>query len=492
MSVMQEVNVLSGPIPNTVLKKQSLGQYVFDALKSNYDQPSCMTDAVTGNTHSYKYVLEITCQLANSLLRNGCKKNDIIAISSENSMHVLYPVIASFYIGLGVAPLNENYTERELKQLLSISTPKIVFCSIRTAYKFIKIKEKCEYIEKIVLLDSLELLHDTESLMSFISFKPNTNIVETFQPLECDWNDTIALIMCSSGTTGIPKNVVVTHRNVIVTIENIKDPSVGAYLCLKPGDHTITFLPMFHAFGLITILKQIVSGYHTLLISKFEITLFLSTVQKIKSIRHAYGMTEATMLLTISPVNDFKLGSSGKLVPYLMGKIIDSNTKENLKAYKTGELCFKGDVIMKGYLKNEVATIETIDKDGWLHTGDYGFYDSDGHFYIQGRLKEIIRYNGFQISPTEIEMLLLEHPQIKDAAVFGIPHKTAEEVPAAFVVLQPNSSLTENDVKKFVANELVYYKHLRGEVKFLDEIPRTLTGKFNKSNLSKLFLELSL
>ena len=131
---------------------------------------------------------------------------------------------------------------------------------------------------------------------------------------------------------------------------------------------------------------------------------------------------------------------------------------------------------MKGYLNNESATKNTIDDDGWLHTGDIGHIDADGHLFIVDRLKELIKYKGFQVPPAELEALLLTHPQIADAAVIGLPDDEAGEIPAAYVVLKQGQDTTAADIQRFVADKVANYKQIR-KVTFIDAIPKSASGK---------------
>ena len=140
------------------------------------------------------------------------------------------------------------------------------------------------------------------------------------------------------------------------------------------------------------------------------------------------------------------------------------------------ELCVRGPQVMKGYLNNAKATAETLDDDGWLHTGDIGYFDDDGYLFIIDRLKELIKYKGFQIAPAELEATLLDHEKIADVAVIGIPDEEAGEVPMAFIVLAPEQSLGEGEIKQYVADNLAPYKQLR-RIEFTPAIPKSASGK---------------
>lgn len=167
-------------------------------------------------------------------------------------------------------------------------------------------------------------------------------------------------------------------------------------------------------------------------------------------------------------------------------KVVDENGK-SLGPNQPGEICFKGDLIMKGYVNDMEATKNAIDKDGWLHTGDIGFYDTDKHFFIVDRLKELIKYNAYQVAPAEIEALLLSNPKVKDCGVIGIPDEKAGELPFAFVVKQPGVKLTDKEIIQFVADNTSKVKWLRGGVKFIDEIPRNQTGKILRRKMREIY-----
>nr|CAH7764266.1 unnamed protein product [Callosobruchus chinensis] len=187
----------------------------------------------------------------------------------------------------------------------------------------------------------------------------------------------------------------------------------------------------------------------------------------VEHVSQGYGMTETTLAVLATPHGKAKSGSCGVVVPGMMAKVIDDDGKA-LGKYQEGELCFKGPLIMKG---------NTIDPDGWLHTGDVAYYDADGYFFIVDRIKELIKYKAFQVAPAELEALLLTHNSIEDAAVVGLPDEMAGELPLAFVVKKPGAKLTEREVEKFIEDNVSPQKRLRGGVVFTNEIPKNPTGK---------------
>jgi acyl-CoA synthetase (AMP-forming)/AMP-acid ligase II len=196
----------------------------------------------------------------------------------------------------------------------------------------------------------------------------------------------------------------------------------------------------------------------------------------VQFVAQGYGMTETTVISHFTPLSeDVPDGSCGTLISNWEAKILCLKTGKELGPNEDGEICLRSPAVMKGYFNRPDATASTVDRDGWLHTGDIGHYDENGFFFIVDRLKELIKVRGFQVPPAELEDLLLAHPKVLEAAVVGIPDEIAGEIPKAFVVPK-DSSLTEEDVKRYVADQVAPYKRLKA-VKFVREIPRSQAGK---------------
>jgi 4-coumarate--CoA ligase len=189
-----------------------------------------------------------------------------------------------------------------------------------------------------------------------------------------------------------------------------------------------------------------------------------------------YGMTEMSPASHGCRFDDVRPGSIGILVPNAEARVVDVDTGEDLTVGQDGEIWCRGPMVMKGYLNKPDATADTIDEDGWLHTGDIGHVDDDGFWYIVDRLKELIKYKGFQVPPAELEALLLTHPAVADCAVIGIPDEEAGEIPKAFVALAPGAECSADDLQKFVGGHVAHYKQVR-EVEFVDAIPKSPSGK---------------
>jgi acyl-CoA synthetase (AMP-forming)/AMP-acid ligase II len=294
-------------------------------------------------------------------------------------------------------------------------------------------------------------------------------------------------------------------------------------------DVLLCVLPLFHIYGLVVVLNMgLHMGATIVMMPRFDLEQFLSLIQKYRvtlshivppivlqlaqnpvidkydlsslkmifsgaaplgvdlsrecmkrvgcGIRQGYGMTETSPVTHSSPPHpdDMKLGAVGPAAPNTECKLIDPATGAELGANQEGELWVRGPQVMTGYLNNPEATAGTLDSDGWLHTGDIGYADEDGHFFIVDRMKELIKYKGFQVAPAELEAVLLSHPNIADAAVIPCADDEAGEVPKAFVVLRGEVPAAE--IMDFVAARLAPHKKIRF-VEFIAQIPRSASGK---------------
>ncbi|XP_003696437.1 luciferin 4-monooxygenase [Apis florea] len=523
---MREENILYGPsLSDVKFKNISLGQLILNQL-SIRNSWIAQIDAYTGKTQTFKEVLEISQKLAIALNKEGLRKDDRIAICSENNLEFCLIVCAAFYLGVTVCPLNPLYTERELKHALNISKPKYIFISMFGAKNIYKITPQLFWLPKLIILTE----STNNKLPSINSLTSNIIIDNNFHACSVNVNDHVAVISCSSGTTGLPKGVMLTDKNFLSVIKNLAAVSPNI---LNTNTTSLALLPFFHVYSFSVMLVGLIFGSKSIILPRFEEKMFLHAIEKYKiehitivpplmvflakhpivdkynlssikeiwcgaaplseeiakmvakrlnvpTIKQGYGLTETTLAVINSPDNNIEYKSVGTLVPGIAAKVISINgdkSNKPLGPHNIGELCFKGDLIMKGYCDNEQATAITIDKDGWLHSGDVGYYDEQGYFYIVDRLKELIKYKGFQVPPAELEAILLTCPEIKDAAVIGLPHEEAGELPTAFIVKQKGSNITAEDIIKFVNERVSSHKRLRGGIKFIENIPRTASGK---------------
>lgn len=208
----------------------------------------------------------------------------------------------------------------------------------------------------------------------------------------------------------------------------------------------------------------------------------------LKSVRNLYGMGEGVVCITIMPPDEYRKGCIGKLYPERELKVVDRKTGHSLGPGKVGELCVKNPT-MAGYVNNLEKTVEALDGDGYLYTGDAGYYDEEGYIYLVDRIKDLIKYKGFQVAPSELEILLLKHPSIKDVAVVGKPDERVGELPMAFVVRKMDEDVSEEQIHEYLKEFVSGNKRLHGGVKFVEAIPKNPTGKILRTCLRQMVEE---
>ncbi|XP_035714621.1 4-coumarate--CoA ligase 1 [Folsomia candida] len=385
-------------------------------------------------------------------------------------------------------------------------------------------------LKSVIDVDPFEdtVAPDTHSF--FEMTKSSAAGVEFFTSSKVDTNNDIAILPFSSGTTGKPKAVMLTHTGLCSNALQYLQPGIGLR---ETPERYIGLLPFYHCFGFCALaLMPMRTGSHVCTLPNFDPLSFVAAIKNHKPtvlnvvtplvqfivafpelgkkefesvhtvvsgaapvgplltqallkkadndlfFQEGYGMTEATCFTHISRERwkNTKLGSIGCVIPGTKCKVVDIDTGEALPQGKAGELWIKGPQLMKGYYKNETATRDTITPDGWLKTGDVAKYDEDLCFYIVDRIKELIKVKGLQVSPSELEDLLRTHPDIADVAVVGVNHERFGEAPRAYVV-KKNDSLTATKVHDFLDKKVAPHKKLAGGVEFIDAIPRAPSGK---------------
>uniref|UniRef100_A0A914XQH7 Uncharacterized protein n=1 Tax=Plectus sambesii TaxID=2011161 RepID=A0A914XQH7_9BILA len=359
----------------------------------------------------------------------------------------------------------------------------------------------------------------------------------------------LAFILYSSGTTGLPKGVMTSHYGFVANLHTIKSLEYAndEMLLLDKNDTVMGVLPFFHAGGIITILFMLLQGAKIVINTRFEPQEFLAMIQKyqvttlnlvppvivflaksplvdkydLKSLKNIYigaapvpmavadearkrlnihnliqlfGMTELGIIAFMSPVtaqSRMKDGTCGVLMPGLECKVIDPVSGKVCGPMDDGELWIKSPSVMKGYLRNPVATKETLMPGGWLRTGDIGHYDSDHYFFIVDRLKELIKVRGWQVAPAEIEAVLLRHKSVGDCSVIGIPDLYSGELPRAYIILKAGENASAEEITEFVKGHVSSYKQLAGGVEFVTDLPKTASGKVLRRVLLQRYKEKS-
>ena len=351
----------------------------------------------------------------------------------------------------------------------------------------------------------------------------------------------LAFLAYSSGTTGLPKGVMLTHRNMVSNILML----TAARSSITSEDRLMAFLPFYHIYGLTGLLHQsLYRGLTCIVMEKFDLEQFCKLVQQHKitysyvvppvilglskhpivdkydlsslkvmtsaaapltkelvhaaykrlgiPITQAYGLSETSPSTHVQPEElwESTVGSVGRLLSNQTAKYVSVNEKE-VPVGEVGELWVKGPNVFAGYWKNEKATANALTSDGYFKTGDIGYQDKDGNFYITDRIKELIKYKGFQVPPAELEGLLLSHDKVNDVAVLGVQRDDlATEVPIAYVVPRPGTSAgpqLEKEIGDSVASKVANHKKLRGGVRFIDQIPKSAAGKILRRVLKEKY-----
>ncbi|XXG43806.1 hypothetical protein AAC387_Pa01g3762 [Persea americana] len=509
-----------------------LHTYCFEKIAEFSDAPSLISGS-TAYTFAETHLL---CQKSAAGLSNlGIKKGDVIMVLLQNSPEFAFSFMGASMIGAITTTANPFCTPSEIYKQFSASHTKLVI----TQSQFVdKLRDDGEKFPKIG--EELTVITVDDPPENCLHFSVISGADEKDVPsIGIDPDDPVALPF-SSGTTGFPKGVILSHKSLISSIAQQVDGE-NPNLYLKSDDIVLCVLPLFHVYSLNSVLLcSLRAGAGVLLMQKFEIGSLLELIQRhrvsvtpvvpplvlalaknpmvasfdLSSIRivlsgaaplgkeledalrsrlpqaafgQGYGMTEAGPVLSMclgfaKQPFPTKSGSCGTVVRNAELKVIDPETGLALTYNQPGEICIRGPQIMKGYLNDAEATASTIDVDGWLHTGDIGYVDDDNEIFIVDRVKELIKFKGFQVPPAELEALLISHPFIADAAVVPQKDEVNGEVPVAFVVRSKDFEITEESVKEFIAKQVVFYKRLH-KVCFVHAIPKSASGKILRKDL---------
>ena len=499
--------------PGVAVPKKDLTSVVLQRVDELGDK-SALIDGTSGRALSYNELSSQIKHLAAGLNQRGFKKGDVCAVFCPN-----LPEYATIFLGVAAVggintTVNSLYSTNDLIHQFTDSKAKFLITIPAFMDRALPAADKCG-IEEIFVLGEAKGATPFSELLKNDGIAPEV----TIDPK----NDLVALPY-SSGTTGLSKGVMLTHENLVSDM--VLTTSINT---ITDKDVLIGVLPFFHIYGMVLILNlAIYRGVTLVTMPRFDLEQFLQIVEKYKitclnlvpplvlalskhplvdnydvsSIRlissgaaplgqeleqacadrlncqiyQGYGLTEvagASHVNTI-PVPSDKVGAVGQVVPNTYSKIIDTESGKELGINEQGEVLIKGPHVMKGYLNNEEATKHCIDGDGWFHTGDIGYADEDGYFFIVDRVKELIKYKAYQVAPAELEAILVSHEAIADAAVIPSPDEEAGEIPKGFIVL--SSEISAEEIMKFVAEQVAPHKKIR-KIEIVDEIPKSASGK---------------
>ena len=501
---------------------------------------------------------DICNQVAKGLMALGVKKGEHIAMWANNLPEWIYTQFGAARAGAVMVTVNTNFRAFELEYLMnqSDSTTLILTHGVRQPDEYLKIlsqvcpeikgsapgqlkSEKLPGLKNIVHLgdQSIAGMYNWKDLLEMGKSIPDADLASRSASLE---PDDVIMMQYTSGTTGYPKGVMLTHRNLIGNAL-----SMAEILALTPKDTLCIPVPLFHCFGCVigtmcctvsgaamapvtgfkadTVMKTLealkctaLHGVPTMFIAELEemekhpydtsslrtgvmagatcpIEVMKGVIDKMgaQELTIVYGQTESSPGITQTRRDDplnIRTETVGRALPHVEVKIVDPVTGETLPSGQTGELCSRGYHIMKGYYKMPEKTAETIDKDGWLHTGDLASMDQQGNCTIQGRLKDMIIRGGENIYPREIEEFFYTHPGIKDAQVVGLPNAKYGEEVGAFIQLKNGVTLTEEDIREFCKDQIAFYKIPR-YIYFVSEFPTTASGKIQKFKLREMAMK---
>jgi fatty-acyl-CoA synthase len=482
---------------------------------------------------TYAELYSHTSVLAARLVEIGITKNDKVAIILPNSLEYLFVYFALFCIGAWAVPINNRWEEEELRNVLQDSDVRmIIYKDAIGVFNYIEILKNikkdlgfCQFF--VCSADTLP--EGAVSLEQLIYTEPGARLLDKLSTISIDPED-VALLAYTSGTTGIPKGVMISHKNLVLTSYH-----AGRIWNLE-NDRGYSVAPLFAAQGFLAVLLDLVSGVTMFWNSSFDPNDILKEIagggmnaihtqptmwtmllhqpyfdfidfssftkvivsgslcsyelaKKIEekigcTLLNAYGLIEATGVVTITrpdDPDDVRLRTIGRPIPGVEIKIVDDNRRE-VPAGTPGELAVKG-YIMKGYYKNEEKTREVIDKDGWLYTGDMACYHDDGkNIKIVGRCKDMVIRGGFNVYPIDIEECLLKYDKVYDVSVVGKPDDLLGERLVAFIIPKPDADITPGDIKRFCRKKIANYK-IPDDVFLVSQFPILLSGKIQKNIL---------
>jgi acyl-CoA synthetase (AMP-forming)/AMP-acid ligase II len=509
--------IYSSPLSTVAIPPLSLGDYVFEHASRWGDRPAII-DASTGDCLTFAEVRLGAQRVAAALGQRGWRKGDVMAMVCPN-----VPEFALAFHGVGLAggvvtTASPSASPAELAFQLrdsgarGVLTLPALLPAIRTSAADAHIREWFTFGTADGAIDFARLM-GSAAPQCCVTVDPGVDLMA---------------LPYSSGTTGRAKGVMLTHRNMVAAMAAITASNSHA------GQVHLAVLPFFHIAGMqASMNRPLRDGACCVVMRRFDLAELLHNIERYRvthltlvppivnalaksplveqydlsslrrvncgaapldpalqqaasariglQIRQVYGMTETSVGIAnnspaLTEADKIKPGASGVLLPNMQARVVEPDSGRNLPAGERGEIWVRGPNIMRGYLNNPQMTDEMIDPDGWMRTGDIGYFDQEGYLFITDRLKELIKVKGRQVAPAMLEGVLLEHPDILDAAVIGVTDEERGEVPRAFVVARPGRSLSAGEVLSFVETRVAPYERLH-YVSFIEQIPKSPSGK---------------
>jgi fatty-acyl-CoA synthase len=534
---------------------------LLDLVAAHRPEDDALVYADRGLRYSYAEFKEVTDRCARALMALGLNKGDHVAVWGHNVPEWVTLQFATGKVGVVLVTINPAYKAQELRYVLEQSDAAALFLTEGTAdANFVEILEEAipdlagaepgeeleveglPYLKHVVLIGD-QAAASAPHLMRFDAFREEAEKVSADELEERQDSlsaDEVINMQYTSGTTGFPKGVQLTHANIVKNAFFI-----GECMELGPEDRVCIPVPFFHCFGCVLGTLNTVAHEGTMVpVETFDPKAVLEAVHKerctavlgvptmfIAELEHpnykeydtsslrtgimagspcpeevmkqvvndmgaeeitiAYGQTESSPVITQTRTDDpieRRVSTVGRALPDVEVKIVDMESGEEAGTGEQGDLCTRGYHVMKGYYKMPEETEEVVDEDGWLHTGDLATMDEDGYVQIMGRVDDMIIRGGENIYPREIEEFLYTHPEISDVQVYGVPDQKYGERVAAAIILKENASLTEEDVKEYCRENIARHK-VPEYVDFVDEYPMTASGKIQKYKLRETAIE---
>ncbi|MEA4957292.1 Long-chain-fatty-acid--CoA ligase [bioreactor metagenome] len=540
-----------------VFSEDTIGEFFEKQVKAHGDQ-EFLVYPDRDLRFTYKEFNERVDMLAKGLLSIGIEKGDHVGIWAKNVPDWLTFLFATAKIGAVLVTVNTAYKSHELDYILKQSDMKALAIIdgfrdinyIKTVYELVpQLKEhprgklnspEYPHLKSLIYIgqEKHRGMYNTNELMLLGRHQSDDELNKVKETLN---NDDVINMQYTSGTTGFPKGVMLSHRNILNNGHGI-----GHRMKFTEKDRLCIPVPLFHCFGIVLgVLAILTHGGTMVMVELFDPLLVLSAIQKEKctavhgvptmfiaelthpmfdmfdmsslrtgimagstcpietmkevmdkmnmtEITSVYGLTESSPGMTQSSADDTierKANTVGIAFDDVEVRIVDPDTNVELKPGETGEICCRGYNVMKGYYKMPDKTKEVIDDDGWLHSGDLATVDEDGYFTVVGRKKDMIIRGGENIYPREIEEFLYTIDGVQDAQVAGIADEKYGEIVGAFVIKEEGSDLEEEDIRDYALDKIARYK-VPKHVFFIDEFPLTASGKVQKFKLSELGLNL--